>query len=423
MWKKMIQLGVKNLVRYQRRTMITATVIAYGVIIYVFTSSILAGLDQESKRTYLWYETSAAKIFSEEYFEERNVYPLDYTFNPTEVGEKLESGGLTWTPRTVFQADIIMNGRDFKTDGSIARVINAVDVERDAKVFKLRGDLEGEESEGRWLNSGKPEVVIGSWLAQDLGGDLGDFFTVSTKTKEGVAQVFDLEIVGIVVSTDMAINTAGIFIPLDFADEFLELGGTVSEINVETPSVKAAASIHKKAQSLLEGSELRAYSWKEIATSYTEIANSKKGSTTSILMVIAIIAALGIINTLLMAIFERVREIGMMMALGMTKKEMRRLFLVEATLIGVVGAFMGVLLSLALNWFFVKFGLDMSSLYSDSFQSIDMGYRSTWKMYGVWEWRIFLTPFAFAIFISWVIGLFATKRIERMEIVDCLRHE
>ena len=79
-------LAMKNLFRYKRRTFITAIAIAMGLSIYLIVDSLILGMEQESIRNLLWYETSSVRIHTQQYWQERQLYPLEQGIeNPTQV--------------------------------------------------------------------------------------------------------------------------------------------------------------------------------------------------------------------------------------------------------------------------------------------------------------------------------------------------
>ena len=85
--------------------------------------------------------------------------------------------------------------------------------------------------ENGWVD-GEQGLVLGHWLAEDIGGGIGSTVLVETQTRDGYAQVFELEIVGIINCPNPEITRSGMFLPLSIADEFLEMDGMVTEINV-----------------------------------------------------------------------------------------------------------------------------------------------------------------------------------------------
>lgn len=404
--------------------MITAMTLAYSVLMYVMMASILTGVNTETERNLVSYETSAVKVMTPEMYEDRNIAPLDYTFDPSEIGKTLDQANIAWTTRTNFVGEIILNSTDFNTDGSLSLMITAVDVVKDGAVFATEDAMDLDLSQGSWLAANKPQVIIGQWLAQDLGAELDDVFLVSTKTKQGYTQVLDLRIVGIVNTSNNIINNSGLYVSSQFINEYLQLDNTVSEINIAKDATSSSAKTFDKVQSLLAGfSAVKVYSWQDIATSFTEVNNSKKSSAAMVLAFIAVIASIGIANTVLMSILERVREIGMLMAIGLTKKEMRALFITEATLLGIMGAIAGLAMAICVNIFLVQWGIDYTKLIGPSWNNIDMGYRTQWLLKGVWRWSIFVIPTVFSTTFAVLIGFLATVKIKKMQIVECLRYQ
>lgn len=70
-------LAMKNLARYKRRTAITAIAIAFGLMMYLIVDSLLLGIERESERNLIWYETSSVRIHQREYWPERLLFPLE----------------------------------------------------------------------------------------------------------------------------------------------------------------------------------------------------------------------------------------------------------------------------------------------------------------------------------------------------------
>jgi ABC-type lipoprotein release transport system permease subunit len=159
--------------------------------------------------------------------------------------------------------------------------------------------------------------------------------------------------------------------------------------------------------------------WREIAADYVALAQAKTAGSSVILFLVFVIAAVGVSNTMLMAVFERVRELGMMRALGMNERDVRRLFLIEAAGIGLIGAVLGVALGVLGNWLMTEYGID----YRWMFRNMDVGYRSAGYVRAAWHpaaiVQAFVIGVAMAVGVSWI----STRRILRFSIPDSLRHQ
>jgi ABC-type lipoprotein release transport system permease subunit len=160
-------------------------------------------------------------------------------------------------------------------------------------------------------------------------------------------------------------------------------------------------------------------SWKELARDFLMIAQAKSAGSSILLVLVFIIAAVGISNTMLMAVYERVREIGMMRAMGMKDGAIRTTFLFEAGGIGLIGAVIGVGLGVVINWLMVTRGIDMSALMGQ----MDIGYRVSGVFYSAWHPQAIVGGFVFGVIAAMLFSIIPSSRALKMEITDCLRYE
>ena len=235
--------------------------------------------------------------------------------DPDTVVATLREMKIPAAARTVFGGELILREDPFEQDGSMPVKIYAIDPENDDNVFRFRETI----AAGRYLEPGEDSVLMGSWLAEDLGAEVGFPVTIVTTTRDGYYQTIDVEIAGIINCPNPVVNRSSIFMPLDTADIYLEMQGAVTEINLKFPgradAELMAAEINDRIVSDFDGLEV--LSWKILAKDYIALATTKQSATRMILFLVFIIAAVGVSNTMLMAIYERVRELGMMRALGM----------------------------------------------------------------------------------------------------------
>jgi ABC-type lipoprotein release transport system permease subunit len=416
--KFIISLALKNLSRYRRRTLITAFAIAIGLMMFIVVDSVLIGVEAESMRNLRWYETSSARIMHEEYWEERLLKPLDISVEqPYEIISSLEQIGIPAAPRTTFAADMILYSDDFGEDGNMSVQVTAVDPDLDNTVFRFEETL----IEGRFAEAGANELVIGSWFAEDIGAELGYWVTFVTRGRGGFYEAMDMQIVGIVNCPNPNVNRTLLMIPIDVADEYLGMEGTVTEINMAIPERSDISKEVARIAEMLDDSSQRVKvaRWDELAQDYVALAETKRGGTSMILFMVFLIAAVGISNTMLMAIYERIRELGMMRALGMSDRAIQLSFMIEAGGIGLIGSITGVLLGVLGNIYMVNVGVDLGFLMRD----LDMGYRIQSVMRGAWSPATLVVAFLFGTLLSMLVAYIPTRRALKMDIPSCLRHQ
>ncbi len=404
-----------NLGRYKKRTIITAGAIAYGLLMFIIMRSLLLGVDSESITNLRLYETANGRIMAPGYWDDRETFPLSEAFNPAVVEPVLALSGAKYSPRISFGGDLIFYKDPFPEDGSIPGMITAVDPVKDAEVFKLHSSL----SEGRWLSNEEQGIVLGHWLAEDIGAMVGSPVLVETQTRDGYNQVIDLEVVGIINCPNPEMTRSGMFIPLSVADEFLEMDGLVTEMNlnfgVDSDGDTAFAALVPD----IEAMGLEAVDWRVLGEDFVAISQAKAGSSGVLILLILIIAGVGISNTMLMAVYERVRELGMMRAMGMKNSQIRSLFLWESAGIGLLGGVFGIGLGALVNWPLVRWGIDYSFLMRES----SFGYRIQGQMYGVWDFPTMAAAFFLGVGMTVLVAVFSTGRILRLDIPASLRFQ
>jgi len=420
--KFILSLALKNLTRYRRRTIITSIAIAAGLSIFIMLDALLLGMEQESERNIIWYETASAKIMTAENFEHMEFLSLKYPIdNPEKITSLLNDQGFRSTTRITFGAELLVYEDPFPADGSTQVKIAAVDPESDGDVYRFTEIIE----KGKFLQKGEEGILLGSWLAEDLQADVGYPVTLLTRSRDGYYQTIDLEVTGIFNCPNPYVNRATALIPLETADYYLQMEGGVTEIAVSLPSsadpAEEAAAINQllQQQGNPENAALGVYTWQELAYDYLQFAAAKQGGSKVILFLVFIIAAVGISNTMLMAVYERIRELGMMRALGMDDGKLRAAFILEAGGIGFIGSVFGVLIGSILTWYFVRRGIDFTFMMRD----MDLGYRVAGVMYGTWNVWTIITAFIAGIVISMIIAVFPTRKVVRMEVADALHHQ
>ncbi|MGE0074311.1 MAG: ABC transporter permease [Sphaerochaetaceae bacterium] len=416
--KFLVVLACKNLTRYKRRTIITAVTIAIGLMLFILIDSILIGVDRESVRNLKWYETSSVRIMATGYWEDRLMLPLDVSIDdPYTKVRLLREHGYDATPRIMFAADLILYSEDFGEDGNLPVQVTAVDTTLDNTVFRFEDTL----LEGRFAESGKNELVIGSWMAEDLQAKVGYWVTLVTRGNGGFFEAMDMQIVGIVNCPNPNVNRSLLMVPIDTVADYLAMENLATEIDIALPE---SADTDVEAQTITclmaeSDNSTTVMTWKDLAGDYLAMMQAERGGSSTMLFLVFLIAAVGISNTMLMVINERTRELGMMRALGMDDRSIHWLFMLEAGGIGLLGSSIGVALGMLANIYIVQEGLDFGFF----MREMDMAYRVQSMFRGAWSLRSILTTFFSGIFLSMLVAWIPTRRAIKMDIPSCLRHQ
>ncbi|MBN1413099.1 MAG: ABC transporter permease [Spirochaetales bacterium] len=421
-----ISLAFKNLFRYTRRTIITSIAIAVGIAFFIWIDGWMKGIEKESERNTIQYETGSAQIMDRTYWDERDFLPLRFTLNhPDSMLEVLKENNIPATKRITFSAEVYF--------GDVSKQIKCIGInpETDNAVFNFKDEKVLLPS-SRYLRANRDEIMIGRDLAENLGIDLDAFITADSetgtrpeaelkfRTRLGAYQTLTVKVVAVYNTPNPVINKAIGMIPLDIASSVLEMNGSVTEIAMLFPPWEDVNERIKGVAALFANTkdDLTVMDWKNLSGN-PNIMEGKSKFLNIFLFLIFVIAAVGISNTLLMAVFERIREIGMMRALGMKDSSIRLAFLFESAGIGLIGSVVGLAIGAVLNYFMVTYGLDFTELMG----SMDFGYRIYGVFRATWNPQTMVTAFLLGIISSIIISFLPSSRALKMEVTECLRYQ
>jgi putative ABC transport system permease protein len=157
--------------------------------------------------------------------------------------------------------------------------------------------------------------------------------------------------------------------------------------------------------------------WKEQAADFLAFMKADAQGSYIIVYILVVIIIAGIMNTMLMAVYERVREIGTLMALGMKKAQIKLIFFIEGAIIGGIGSIAGMLLGLIFMIQFSKNGINFSSLYGD----MNAIYLVKDYIYGSVRLKPFLIAFLIGIVVAIIASYIPARNASKLKPVDALR--
>jgi putative ABC transport system permease protein len=410
MLKFYLKFTAKNLFRHKRRTILTALAIAIGIMYFIVFDSMLAGADQDAISNLVNFETGHLQVSSVTSDDKRPK--LDELIPDGErlAGEirnlpKVEAA----TPRLVFPASAIAGFEELPVLGIGA------DPETDEKVFMVPEYI----TDGKWFMPGEEGVVLGKRIADLLELEPGDMITLRTQTVDMTFQAVDLSVVGIVSTPHPTVNQAQVFLPLDVAQEALGAGESATTIIVRTESEQAISAVSDSIQGLdLWNPSWKIKPWYE-ATSFLAIGTGKRAFGGVLMGLVLIIATIGVVNSILLSTLERVREIGLLKAMGMKEKEIVQLFVFEGCGLGLLGGILGAAMATVINVYLVNTGLSLKWFMGET--NMDIGYPIADRMFGVWNWPTVLWAILFGLLVSLVASYFPARRAAYLDSVESLR--
>jgi ABC-type lipoprotein release transport system permease subunit len=454
--RELQRIAFRNLARHRVKTALTVLAIAVSTGMYIFLDGWLLGMRLDSQRNIVSYETGAAKLQRAAYIDKLDELPMYENFDGWETyAAALDRAGYAAAPRFVF------SGTLYSENGSAPVLFIGCDPDSERNLLRWPDFIE----DGSPLHNGMtgdnglpaPQIALGAVTADRLGvstnGKLNRIngalppvritTAVDIKDERGVVrhvyQVIDAVVAGIVNSPNPKNNNNTAWIPLDVLqdDNGLMLDGKVTELliraknadDMRLPARKELPAAITNALSAPLGDALSTplpaglavYGWQTYTADYEGAMKSDDVSSRIMAAVLFILAFLGIANTMLLAILERTKEIGMMRAQGMTDGDLIAAYMLEAGMAGFFGAAAGVVIGCLCTIPMVRHGIDFSAM--TEAMGGDMGYRVTGLFRSAWNLPVIIGSGLVATLISAGTAYFPIRRALKMAITDSLRFE
>ncbi|MDH4200516.1 MAG: FtsX-like permease family protein, partial [Spirochaetia bacterium] len=252
-------------------------------------------------------------------------------------------------------------------------------------------------------------------LAKDMGLDIGDLFYLTFRDLNGMYVSLEMPVSAILYSGDPKANKMKVFMDLKTLQKEMDTNG-VSEITILTDDMYKTGKYAEQIKKAFPEFEIN--DWKSLSYEFANIVKSKKKAGTFILLVILIIAMVGIINTILISIYEKRREIGTLKAMGMLDTEVRNLFIAEGFIIGLSGSVVGLIIGALVNLYFVYHGIDYSAMVD---KMGNMGASMVGVIKSAWAPGDFIMVTILCTLSSIFASYYPARKVMKMQPVECLR--
>ncbi len=401
----LMPLAWRNIWRNRRRTLITLAVVAVGTAsVVLFAALINAWADSSRSRT-LNLLTGSGQIHAPGFLDDPGIGRLMPPPTPALIDALNDPAIAVWAPRLPIEAVLQSEYRTMP-----ASVIG-VDPARESRLSILPGSV----TEGHYLQAGEDDgIVLGITLANRLKTRIGKRVILMALAADGTPAEKGFVVVGL-YDSDTATESRYAFVHLDAMQQMLGVGQKIGEIAFLVPDEARLSGVLGKLRASAPGLDIR--SWTQLSIMAAAMQSSMHVATLIWLWVMFIMMGFGIVNTQLMAVFERVREFGLLQALGMRPRQVMVLVSLEALILVGIGVIGGALLAVALIRAFSG-GIDIAFL-GEGAAMAGAGNVLYPKLDPV---QIFALPA-----VLWILGvlvaLWPARKAARSSPVEAMRHD
>ena len=341
----------RNLWRHRRRTLITAAAMGVGVALCMASIALQDGMYTQMFDVMVTDSLGHVQLHHPEYPARKRLH--DAMDDSDELREAI-AGVDSVTPSTPRLFAFALAGGEETSAG--AQVIGVHPSDEDS----LTGISE-KLTTGDWLAADADrQVVLGIDLAEDLKVEVGDELVLLGQDAYGGMANDLFTITGIARTGQTAMDRGGAWVHIADLQTFLAMEGKVHEVLVVGDDVDSAGALHAGIRALpaAEGALVR--TWNEANPSTAQMMGMQDVGAMILLSIVLSVAALGVLNTMLMSVFERVREFGVLRALGLGPGRLMSLVVLESLLLAAVASGMGLVMGAGLDLYLVEYGIDFS---------------------------------------------------------------
>jgi ABC-type lipoprotein release transport system permease subunit len=345
----------RNIWRNPRRTILTVCAITFASVLLVFMLSFQFGSYETMINTSVKISTGHLQIQAEKYQEKKNIrYVIP---DPQTIADMVAKIPEVEAYTFRGQAFSLISSED-RTYGVVVTGINP---QREAKVSRLKKLVR----DGNFLSANDVnQAVVGRLLAKNLRVTIGDELTVLGQGRDGSIAATVVQVKGIFSSGIDEFDRSAIQIPLSTFQDVFSMDDAVHEIVVIAKSLSDVSRIKSKIQANLVGinsrKSLKTLDWQDLMPGLRQAIEMDLVSGLIFYGLLIIVVAFSILNTFLMAIFERTKEFGVMMAIGTTPRRLTKVLLVESMAMTLIGIIAGILLGIVVTYYFQVHGIDFS---------------------------------------------------------------
>jgi ABC-type lipoprotein release transport system permease subunit len=327
----LIRMAWRNLWRNPRRTFITLFSMVFGLTMMIVGYALMDGMTVQMVHYATLLGSGHVQIHHPDYIEDHSMY--DTLEDPEELLGRVSTSGVGSASPRMFATALASSGPQ-----SAGAQLWGIDPVAESTVTELHKHLE----QGEWL-SARPSggIILGRNLARTLSASPGDEIVVLTQAADGSLGNEIYTVSGVLKSIGEMLDRGGILMHISDLTQLLVLDGQIHEIALKLQDPDDLEGAREILGGVFDRNRYDIRDWKQLFPELAEYLKLSSGSMTIILFVIFAVASLGIINTQLMSLFERTREVGIMRALGLGPFAVARLVFFETIYMLLMAALIG----------------------------------------------------------------------------------
>ncbi|MBW1878990.1 MAG: ABC transporter permease, partial [Deltaproteobacteria bacterium] len=247
-----------------------------------------------------------------------------------------------------------------------------------------------------------------------------DPLLLETRTATGAINALAIPVAGVITTGNPLVDRMNIFVPQPLVEALVLTGGHFTHLFVRLRN-RDRASVLAEALRERMGDAVGVSTWEEETQDLVDAQKPRQQTMDFLGLGFLLIAATGIANTVLMAAYERTREIGTLRAMGLTKRGVLTLFVTEGLIMGVIGSVVGALLGGGATYYWHVHGLDLTPMMEGSMEGGFENMPLSMMLYMDFSWATIVGSIAFGVVIAVIASVYPARVAANMAPADAVR--
>lgn len=358
----LLKLAWRNIWRNKRRSIIVFISIVIGAISILFLEGITNAFLNQMLFNQISLSTSHIQIHKNGFRDNKVIQNFVPSPDVVETILRTQSGVKAFSKRG------ITFGLLSSAENSSGIYLTGIEHNREGKISKVKSTI----IDGHYLTGEKGEILLGKKLAEKLNVNIGDKVVGMANELDGSIGSDVFRLVGIFETENSEFDKTNIFINLNQFQSMLKIPGQVHEFAVVLNDHKSADEINEQIKNKLNNKAYEVLTYAELLPLLILQIDLSKESMFVVYFIVGLALIFGIINSMLMSVFERINELGILLAIGMKTTKIFGMILLESLLLGLFGTLIGSAVGGILITVLSDTGINLS-LFADSLNSYGIG--------------------------------------------------
>lgn len=402
----LFRLAWRNIWRNKRRTFITLASILFAVLFASLMESLQKGAWNNMINNIVTFHMGYIQVHQKGYWDEQTLdyaYPLEPAITKTQglkgvedALPRLESFALASTGSNTM--GVMVTGIEPEGENAMTRIQTRL----------IAGKFLQEKSQG---------VLIAAGIAENLKLGIGDTLLLIGQGYHGVNAAGKYAVEGIIKYPSPDLNRLLVFLPLGEAQWFYGAEGMITTLVIRPSSPKSISKALNSLQSVFPSDAYEVMDWKALLPDLLEAKKFDSAGNIIVYFILYAIIAFGLFGTILMMLRERQYEFGLLVAIGMKRRQLGAVVFLEVVILGLVGALAGIIASMPLVGYFKVNPIQFSGGYSEMMEKF--GFEPIFP--AEFSFRIFFVQAVIIFVLTALLALFPFRRIRRLKVVEAMR--